>query len=64
LVIGAHGEGEIDPAFATLVKQGAGAVLISPDALFTGRRDQTWYWRHGTRYQLSTLCANTRWRAA
>jgi hypothetical protein len=40
LVIGAHGEGEIDPAFATLVKQGAGAVLISSDALFTGCRDQ------------------------
>jgi putative ABC transport system substrate-binding protein len=40
LVIGARGEGEIDPAFATLVKQGAGAVLISPDALFTSRRDQ------------------------
>src|SRR5262249_12113500 len=31
LVIGARGEGEIDPAFATLVKQGAGAVLIQPD---------------------------------
>ena len=40
LVIGARGEGEIDPAFGTLVKQGAGAVLIQPDALFTGRRDQ------------------------
>jgi len=40
LVIAARDEGEIDTAFAMLVKQGAGAVLISPDALFGGRRDQ------------------------
>jgi putative ABC transport system substrate-binding protein len=37
LVVAAHDEGE---TFAMLVKQGAGAVLISPDALFGGRRDQ------------------------
>ena len=36
LVIAASDEGEIDIAFAMLVKQGAGAVLISPDALFGG----------------------------
>jgi ABC-type uncharacterized transport system substrate-binding protein len=39
-VVGASSEAEIDIAFATLVKQGAGAVLIGADALFVSNRDQ------------------------
>jgi len=39
-VVTARMNGEIDAAFATLVKKRADAFLISPDALFVGRRVQ------------------------
>ena len=53
LVISARDEGEIDTAFATLAKQGAGAVLFSPDALFGGRRDKIV--AQAARYALPTI---------
>ena len=33
-------EGEIDAAFANLVRLHAGALVIATDAFFNGRRDQ------------------------
>jgi putative ABC transport system substrate-binding protein len=39
-VVKAESEREFDTAFSTLVKLGAGALLISADAFFTSRRDQ------------------------
>jgi putative tryptophan/tyrosine transport system substrate-binding protein len=40
IVAGASSAAEIDIAFATLVKQGASAVVIGADALFVSRQDQ------------------------
>jgi putative tryptophan/tyrosine transport system substrate-binding protein len=40
IVAGASTAAEIDIAFATLVKQGASAVVIGADALFVSRQDQ------------------------
>jgi putative tryptophan/tyrosine transport system substrate-binding protein len=39
-VLNARNEREIDGAFATLVQQRAGALLVSSDALFNGRREK------------------------
>ena len=40
VVFHASSEREIDTAFASLVQQQAGGILIYPDGFFTGRRDQ------------------------
>jgi len=40
VVFYASNEREIDTAFASLVQQQAGGILIYPDGFFTGRRDQ------------------------
>jgi len=39
-ILRATTEAEIDAAFATLAQQGAGALLVTSDALFVGQRDQ------------------------
>jgi putative ABC transport system substrate-binding protein len=39
-VVTASSQGEIDTAFATLVQQGAGALVVSADALFVSRLEQ------------------------
>jgi putative ABC transport system substrate-binding protein len=39
-VLNASNEGEIDAAFATMVREGAGALVLSPDPFFNGRRVQ------------------------
>ena len=39
-VLNASAESDLDSAFAGLGQQGAGALLISPDPLFTSRREQ------------------------
>jgi putative ABC transport system substrate-binding protein len=39
-VVTAANEREIDRAFATLVEKRIGGLIVSPDALFTSRRDQ------------------------
>ena len=39
-VVNARSENDIDSAFATLVGESVGALIISPDALFTSRRNQ------------------------
>ena len=39
-IIQASTERDIDAAFATLLRLGAGALVVCPDALFTSRRDQ------------------------
>jgi putative ABC transport system substrate-binding protein len=40
LIVNASNESEIDSAFATLVQQGAHALFVIGDALFTSRREQ------------------------
>jgi putative ABC transport system substrate-binding protein len=40
LIVSASSVGEIDAAYATLAQQGAGALLIGTDILFTNQRDQ------------------------
>ena len=40
LVLEAGSESDFEPAFASAVEQGAGAILISADPYFTGRRAQ------------------------
>jgi len=40
LIVSARSVSEIDAAYATLVQQGAGALLIGTDILFTNQRDQ------------------------
>jgi len=40
VILHASSEREIDIAFASLVQQQAGGILIYPDGFFTGRRDQ------------------------
>jgi putative ABC transport system substrate-binding protein len=35
----ASGERELEPAFASLLQQGAGALLVAGDAVFTNRKD-------------------------
>jgi putative ABC transport system substrate-binding protein len=40
VVLKASNESEIDTSFATLVREGAGALLVASDAFFYGRRDQ------------------------
>ena len=40
VVFYASNEREIDTAFASLIQQQAGGILIYPDGFFTGRRDQ------------------------
>ena len=40
VVFHASSEREIDTAFASLIQQQAGGILIYPDGFFTGRRDQ------------------------
>src|SRR5712671_7426737 len=39
-VLNASNEGEIDAAFATMVREGAGALVLSPDPFFNSRRVQ------------------------
>jgi putative ABC transport system substrate-binding protein len=39
-VVNAGSEGDLDGAFATLTQLKAGALLVTPDALFLSRRDQ------------------------
>ena len=39
-VLAASSEGEIDTAFATIVRRGAGALLVAGDAYFNSRRAQ------------------------
>jgi putative ABC transport system substrate-binding protein len=39
-IVTASSQGEIDTAFATLVQQGAGALVVSADALFVSRLEQ------------------------
>jgi putative ABC transport system substrate-binding protein len=39
-VLNASNEDEIDAAFATMVREGAGALVLSPDPFFNGRRVQ------------------------
>jgi putative ABC transport system substrate-binding protein len=39
-VLNANNEGDIDTAFATLVQQGVGALLVASSPLFAGRREQ------------------------
>jgi putative tryptophan/tyrosine transport system substrate-binding protein len=39
-IIQASSERDIDATFATLVKVGAGGLVVCPDPFFTGRRDQ------------------------
>ena len=39
-VLNASNEGEIDAAFATMVQEGAGALVLSPDPFFNSRRVQ------------------------
>ena len=39
-VLNAGTEGDIDTAFATLVQQHVGALIVGTDPVFTGRRDQ------------------------
>ena len=40
LVLTATSEPDIDAAFATLASQGAGAIIVNADALFTAHRDK------------------------
>jgi putative ABC transport system substrate-binding protein len=40
LVVNATSENDLESAFATLVSEKVGALVISPDALFTSRRNQ------------------------
>jgi len=40
IIVRVSTEAEIDPAFATLAQQGAGALLVAADVLFASRRDQ------------------------
>jgi putative ABC transport system substrate-binding protein len=40
LVLKASAESEIDPAFATIVEQNAGGLLVAGDPFFYGRREQ------------------------
>jgi putative tryptophan/tyrosine transport system substrate-binding protein len=40
VVANAVSEGEIERAFATLVEKRIGGLIVSPDAMFTSRRDQ------------------------
>jgi putative ABC transport system substrate-binding protein len=40
IIVPAATAAEIDTAFVTLARQGAGALLVTTDALFAGRRDQ------------------------
>jgi putative tryptophan/tyrosine transport system substrate-binding protein len=40
VVLKASNESEIDTSFATLVREGAGALLVASDAFFYSRRDQ------------------------
>jgi putative tryptophan/tyrosine transport system substrate-binding protein len=40
VVVTAGAEGDIEPAFAVIAEKHVGALIVSPDALFTNRRDQ------------------------
>ena len=40
IVVGAKNESEIDMAFATVAKEGAGSLLVNVDGFFSTRRDQ------------------------
>ena len=40
VIVAAGAEGDIEPAFAALAEKHVGALIVSPDALFTNRRDQ------------------------
>jgi putative ABC transport system substrate-binding protein len=40
LVVNASSEGELESAFATLISDRVGALVVSPDALFTSHRNQ------------------------
>jgi putative tryptophan/tyrosine transport system substrate-binding protein len=40
LVVNARSEGELESAFATLISDRVGALVVSPDALFTSHRNQ------------------------
>jgi putative ABC transport system substrate-binding protein len=53
LIVNARSVSEIDAAYATLVEQGVGALLIGTDILFTNQRDQ--FVVLGARYAIPTM---------
>ncbi|CAN7754709.1 ABC transporter substrate-binding protein [Bradyrhizobium sp. LjRoot220] len=64
LVVKAATEGEIDGAFATMVNEGAGAVVIQADPFSIAGARNFWRWRPGWRSRRSTPGANSPPRAA
>ena len=56
IVLKVSTEQDIDPAFTTLVRERAGALLVTGDALFTGRRDNLV--ALAVRYRLPTIYSN------
>src|SRR5262249_28737844 len=49
-ILKANSEREIEEAFATLVEQRVGALLVASSPFFASRREQLWHWRHAMRY--------------
>jgi hypothetical protein len=63
-VYNASSESEIDMAFASVAERQTGALLVTADPFFEGKRDQIISWQHGTRCLHSILLASSSMMAA
>jgi hypothetical protein len=60
----ARNDNDFEGVFTTIVRDRIGALIVSPDALFTSRRSDLLRWQPIMRCLRSIICARRRPRAA
>jgi putative ABC transport system substrate-binding protein len=59
-ILHASGTDELDAAFSTALKLGAGAMIVCADPFFNGQRDRIIDWPRATDFRQSTSSASMR----